>query len=56
MISELRTNDFPVIEAGKEFKVLARNKLNDGCMASPAIVGDALVIRTKTHVYRFGKK
>ncbi len=48
--------DFPVLEAGKEFKVLARNKLDAGCMASPAVVGDALVIRTKTHVYRFGKK
>ena len=48
--------NFPVLEAGKEFKVLARNKLDAGCMASPAVVGNALVIRTKTHVYRFGKK
>ena len=47
--------NFPVLEAGKEFKVLARNKLDAGCMASPAVVGNALVIRTKTHVYRFGK-
>lgn len=47
--------DFPVLATGKEFKVLARNKLDAGCMASPAVVGDALVIRTKTHVYKFEK-
>ncbi len=47
--------DFPVLAASKEFKVLARNKLEAGCMASPAVIGDSLVIRTKTHVYKFGK-
>ncbi len=42
-----------VIEANpKQFRLLAENKLAGGCMASPAVVGDALIIRTKTHLYR----
>jgi outer membrane protein assembly factor BamB len=41
-----------VIEAGRQFKVLAENKLDDGIMASAAIAGKALFIRTKTHLYR----
>jgi outer membrane protein assembly factor BamB len=41
-----------VIEAGRKFKVLAQNQLADGFMASPAIVGKALFLRTKTHLYR----
>ena len=36
----------------KELKVLAANKLEAGCMASPAISGDAVFLRTKTHLYR----
>jgi outer membrane protein assembly factor BamB len=41
-----------VIDAGREFKVLGENLLDDGFMASPATAGDALVLRTRTHVYR----
>ena len=41
-----------VIEAGRKFKVLAENKLEDGFMASPAVAGKALLLRTKTHLYR----
>jgi len=44
-----------VIEAGRQFKVLAENKLEAGCMASPAIAGQALFVRTKTHLYRIEK-
>ncbi len=45
-----------VIEASPEkFKLLAKNKLDIGCMASPAVVDDALIIRTKTHLYRVEK-
>lgn len=47
--------DFPVLKAGRKFEIISRNKLDAGCMASPAIVGNALVIRTKTHVYRIEK-
>lgn len=41
-----------VLQAGGEFKLLAENKLADGFMASPAIDGNALILRTKTHLYR----
>ena len=42
-----------VIEANEsEFKLLAENKLDAGFMASPAVHGDALILRTKTHLYR----
>ena len=41
-----------VIEAGRAFKVLAENHLDEGFMATPAIDGDALFARTITHLYR----
>ncbi len=41
-----------VIEAGPEFKVLAENHLDNGFMASPAVSGNALFVRTRTDVYR----
>jgi len=41
-----------VIEAGREFKKLAENTLEDGFMASPAVSGKALFLRTKSHLYR----
>ncbi|MDO8540054.1 MAG: PQQ-binding-like beta-propeller repeat protein [Opitutaceae bacterium] len=41
-----------VIAASRQFKVLAENKLDDGFMASPAVAGKALFLRTKTHLYR----
>lgn len=36
------------------FRLLAENRLDAGCMASPAVVGDDLLVRTKTHLYRIG--
>jgi outer membrane protein assembly factor BamB len=44
--------DGTVIAAAREFKVLAENKLDSGFMASPAIAGKAIYIRSKTHLYR----
>jgi outer membrane protein assembly factor BamB len=41
-----------VIEAGRAFKVLAENTLDDGFMASPAVDGRALYLRTRSHLYR----
>jgi len=41
-----------VIDAAREFRVLARNTLDEGFMASPAIDGRALFLRTRTHLYR----
>ncbi len=45
-----------VVKAGRTFEKLAENRLDDSCMASPAVAGDSLIIRTKTHLYRIGKK
>ena len=41
-----------VIQDGREFKVLAENQLGDGFMASPAISGGSLFLRSRTHLYR----
>jgi hypothetical protein len=52
-----------VIEPGREFKILATNELatdaplddprrGPGFMASPAVVGDAMFLRTRYHLYR----
>ena len=41
-----------VLKAGRTFEVLAKNKLDDGFLASPAASGKALYLRTKTHLYR----
>jgi outer membrane protein assembly factor BamB len=41
-----------VVATGREFKVLAENFLEEGFMASPAVDGNALFLRTRTHLYR----
>ena len=41
-----------VIKPQPKFEVLAVNPLNAGCMATPAVVGKALFVRTETHLYR----
>ena len=43
--------DTYVIKAGPEFEVLAINSLDEMAMASPAIVGDRLLIRTRSKLY-----
>ena len=46
--------DCIVFKAQKDgLEILAHNKLPNGCMASPAVVGDSLLVRTKDTVYRF---
>jgi outer membrane protein assembly factor BamB len=41
---------------GKTWKTLATNQLDEGCMATPAVAGKALFLRTKTHLYRIEQK
>jgi len=41
-----------VVQPGPTCAILATNRLDDGCMASPAADGRALFLRTKTHLYR----
>lgn len=42
-----------VIKADSDLTVLEKSQLESGVMASPAIVKDSLIVRTKTHLYRF---
>ena len=39
-----------------DYRELAVNTLDDGCMASPAVYRDSIVLRTKTHLYRIAEK
>jgi outer membrane protein assembly factor BamB len=41
-----------VVAAGHKYEELAANTLGDGCKASPAAVGQSLILRTKTTLYR----
>lgn len=41
-----------VVAASPDFKKLAENSLGDGFMASPAITGNALILRSRTRLYR----
>jgi outer membrane protein assembly factor BamB len=41
-----------VAKPGRTFEVLGTNILENGCMASPAVNGNALFLRTRTHLYR----
>ena len=41
-----------VLKAARTFEILASNKFPDGFMASPAVDGSALILRTKTALYR----
>ncbi len=45
-----------IIEPGREFRVLAVNKLDGFIGASPAVAGKSLLLRTKTHLYRVENK
>jgi len=40
-----------VIKPGRIYEELAVNTLDDGFMSSPAVVGNSLIMRTKTHLY-----
>jgi outer membrane protein assembly factor BamB len=41
-----------VIALGRQFKKLAENEMGDGFMASPAVSGKALFVRSRTRLYR----
>ena len=44
-----------VLDAGEELKILARNKLDGGILATPALVDGKIYLRTESHLYAFGK-
>lgn len=41
-----------VVKAGKTYEPVAENHLDGQIFASPAVLGDALILRTDTHLYR----
>ena len=45
-----------VLSAADPSTVVATNTLDDGCRASPAVFDAAIYLRTKTHLYRLGKR
>ncbi len=44
-----------VAAASQNFEVLAVNQLDDGFMASPAVLENSLILRTKSHLYRIAE-
>ena len=44
-----------VVEASSEFKVLSKNEFDTVFVSMPAIVGDSMLIRSDTHLYRIAK-
>jgi len=50
-----RTGGAAVVKAADEFQLVSTNTLASGCMASPAIYGRSLIVRTTTHLYRIEK-
>jgi outer membrane protein assembly factor BamB len=44
--------EVPVVAAEGECRLLATNRLGDGFMASPAVYGNSLVLRSRSLLYR----
>ena len=44
-----------VVEAAREFQLVAQSELNEEVVASPAATHGDLFLRTKGHLYRFGR-
>jgi outer membrane protein assembly factor BamB len=47
--------DTYVIQAGDAYKLLAKNSLDEMSLATPAVISNALFIRTSKKLYRIGK-
>lgn len=45
-----------VFQPGREFNEVARNELDAGLRASPAVVDDASILRTETHLFRIEER
>lgn len=44
-----------VLTPGTDFSLLARNELGESIMASPIALGDSLIVRSASAIYRFSK-
>ena len=50
-----REGNVSVISAGREFEILAENEFGNGFIASPAIAGNTIIVRSLTHLYCFAQ-
>jgi hypothetical protein len=41
------------VQAGPQYKLLGKNVLDEMTLASPAVAGERLLIRTAAHLYAF---
>ena len=48
--------DTYVLQPGPEFKVLGKNSLGEMSLATPAVSGDSLIIRTATKLFRISER
>lgn len=48
--------DVFVVKAGRQFEVLGRNAMGEPLMATPAISGGALLVRTQHHLWAVGSR
>ena len=48
--------DTYVLRAGNEFELLGTNSLNEMTLATPAVVGGSLLVRTQSKLYRLSKE
>ena len=51
-----QSGTIPVFKATREFEQVAENKLDEGFLASPAVAGKSLILRSKSHLYRIERK
>ena len=45
-----------VVDTGEVYKEIAKNELGEMALASPAIAGDALYIRTQSKLYKIANE
>ncbi|MGQ0733223.1 MAG: outer membrane protein assembly factor BamB family protein [Acidobacteriota bacterium] len=45
-----------VVRAGPSFELLAANQMEEVCMATPALAGNLLIVRTRSHLYALGAR
>jgi outer membrane protein assembly factor BamB len=44
-----------VLKAGKKFEVLSKNEIGERSLASPAVIDNAVILRTASHLWRIGR-
>ncbi len=47
--------DVLVLKAGREYEVLAQNRMDSGIWATPAVLRKSMIMRTQNYLYRIGR-